>query len=52
MLVLPSKRLLQYYKNSVKQTTGINSDNLQWMKKEAERQGVKEFGRRGGLIVD
>ena len=27
LLVLPSKRLLQYYKNSIKQTTCFNEDN-------------------------
>jgi hypothetical protein len=52
MLVLPSTRLLRYYKNSIKQTTGINNENLQWMEREADRQGVKNFGKRGGLIVD
>jgi hypothetical protein len=52
LLVLPTTRLLQYYKNSMKQTTGINPDNLQWMEREADRQGVKNFGKHGGLIVD
>lgn len=52
MLVLPSKRLLQYYKNSVKQPVGISDDNLQWMKMECSRQSVPDFGKRGGLIID
>ncbi|CAG2197426.1 unnamed protein product [Mytilus edulis] len=33
-LELPSKRLLQYYKNSVKQTPGFNKGNLTWMMKK------------------
>lgn len=52
MLVLPSKRLLQYYKNSVKQPVGISADNLQWMKMECSRQSVPDFGKHGGLIFD
>lgn len=52
MLVLLSKRLLQYYKNSVKQPVGISADNLQWMKMECSRQSVPDFGKHGGLIID
>ena len=52
MLVLPSESLLRMYKNCIKQKPGINEDNLTWMKKEAERQNVSDFGKRGGLIVD
>ena len=52
MLVLPSESLLKMYKNCIKQKPGINQDNLTWMAKEAERQKVRNFGRRGGLIVD
>ena len=51
-LELPSKRLLQYYKNSVKQTPGFNKGNLTWMMKEMEKQNVSEFGRHGGIIID
>lgn len=51
-LQLPSKRLLRYYKNSVKQSPGFCEDNLLWMKKEMDKQNVPEFGRHGGLIVD
>ncbi|CAC5381154.1 unnamed protein product [Mytilus coruscus] len=52
LLVLPSKRLLQYYKNSIKQTTCFNEDNLKWMKQEANNKQVSEFGKHGGLIID
>lgn len=52
MPCLPSKSTLIYYKNGVKQTPGINNDNLTWMKKEAELQSVSTFGHRGGLLLD
>lgn len=51
-LVLPSGRLLSYYKNSVKQDTGFISENLEWMQQEADRQGITAGGRRGGLLID
>lgn len=51
-LQLPSKRLLQYYKNSVKQIPGFNQANLIWMAKEMQKQNVSEFGRHGGIIID
>ena len=51
-LTLPSKRLLQYYKNSVDQATGINTRQLEWMQKEAISKKVSEFGKRGGLVID
>lgn len=47
-LQLPSKRLLQYYKNSVKQIPRFNEANLTWM----EKQNIPEFGRHGGLVID
>lgn len=49
---LPSKRLLQYYKNSVKQPVDISADNLQWMEMVCSRQYVPDFGKHGGLIID
>ncbi|KAK3109107.1 hypothetical protein FSP39_023224 [Pinctada imbricata] len=52
ILVLPSRSTLAEYKNSIKQQPGINTDNLTWMKNEATRQNVSDFGRRGGLIID
>lgn len=51
-LLLPSKRLLQYYKNSVKQIPRFNEANLTWMKKEMDRQNIPEFGRHGGIVID
>lgn len=52
MLILPSKRLLQYYKNSVKQSVGISVDNLQWMAMECSRQSIPDYGKHGGLVID
>ncbi|KAJ8306391.1 hypothetical protein KUTeg_016936 [Tegillarca granosa] len=52
LLVLPSQRLLQYYKNSIKQTTCFNLQNLIWMQKEALKQKVSDFGKHGGLVID
>ena len=52
MLVLPSKRLLQYYKNSVDQAPGINAQQLDWMMKEASAKTVTGFGKRGGQVLD
>lgn len=52
MLILPSESLLRMYKNCIKQKPGINEENLTWMKKEAERQNVSDFGRRGGFVID
>jgi hypothetical protein len=51
-LVLPSKRLLQYYKNSVKQSPGFVQNNFTWMTKEADKQKVSDFGKHGGLVID
>ncbi|KAK3091497.1 hypothetical protein FSP39_020263 [Pinctada imbricata] len=51
-LQLPSKRLLQYYKNSVRQIPGFNEANLTWMKKEMEKQNISEFGCHGGIVID
>lgn len=49
---LPSKRLMQYYKNAVKQLVGISANNLQWMKMECSRQYFPDFGKDSGLIID
>ncbi|CAC5389468.1 unnamed protein product [Mytilus coruscus] len=43
-LELPSKLLLQYYNDSVKQTPSFL--------KEMEKQNISEFGRHGGIIMD
>lgn len=49
---LPSKRLMQYYKNAVKQLVDISANNLQWMKMECSRQYFPDFGKDSGLIID
>lgn len=51
VLLLPTKRLLQYYKNSVKQEVGFSADNLNWMAMESVRQNVSEFGKHEGLVI-
>lgn len=52
MLILPTERLLRMYKNCVKQKPGINSDNFQWMNKEATKQNLSQFAKRGGIVID
>lgn len=52
MLRLPSGRLLQYYKNSVPQNSGLNDEVLQWMEQEARKLNLSEFGKCGGVILD
>ena len=52
MLILPSKRLLQFYKNSVPHAPCIADDNFQWMVKEANKKGIEEHGKRGGILID
>lgn len=52
MLVLPSEYLLVLYKNCVNQITGFNDEVFTWMHNEAERLGIPQDGRVGGLIID
>ncbi|XP_020911962.1 uncharacterized protein LOC110249721, partial [Exaiptasia diaphana] len=52
MFKLPSGRLLSLYKNSVRQSAGLNDDVLDWLLKEADKSNLDEFGREGGLILD
>jgi len=52
MLRLPSGRLLQYYKNSVPQNSGLNDEVLQWMEQEVRKLNLSEFGKCGGIILD
>lgn len=40
ILILPSEKLLQNFKNSIKQETGINKDILHWMSNEAKVKKV------------
>jgi hypothetical protein len=51
-LVLPSEYLLVLYKNCVNQITGFNDEVFTWMHNEAERLGIPQDGRVGGLIID
>ena len=51
MLRLPSGRLLQYYKNSVPQKSGLNDEVLQWMEQEAKKLDLSEFGKCGGIYI-
>ena len=52
MFVLPSERLLQYYKNSVQQEPGLNEEVFQLMREEAEKRNIPQFGRLGGIMLD
>ena len=52
VLILPSTRLLAYYKNFAPQHPGVIQENLEWMRCEAQRQGVPSAGMRGDLCID
>ena len=52
LLVLPSVRLLQMFKNCIKQKSGVNKDNVLWMQREVERQKIPQFGKHSGLVLD
>ena len=39
-VVLPSSRLLQYYKNSVNQVSGLNKEMLAWMQNKAKNKNL------------
>ena len=52
MLVLPSGRLLQMYKNSVKKNPGMNTEVFEMMCNEANRRKLSEIGCRGGIVFD
>ena len=51
-LILPSGRLLQYYKSSAKQQTGFSDDILQWMHTEAKSKNIPPQGMSGGIVID
>jgi hypothetical protein len=36
----------------VPQAPGIVDENFQWMVKEADKKGIKEHGKRGGILID
>ena len=51
MLILPSKKLLQYYKISVKQSVGIRVDTLPFMAMNCCRPSIPYFGKHDGLLI-
>lgn len=50
--MLPSQRVLQYHKNKVQQSTGINHDNLKWMYSESKKLQLGPDNLNGGLLLD
>ena len=52
MLVLPSGRLLQLYKNSIKQEPGLNKEVFKLMRQEAEKKQITKIQKRGGVMLD
>ena len=42
----------RYYKNSIDQKPGWNEEMIDWCKREARRQNLKEDEHWGGLIVN
>lgn len=51
-IILPSNRLIRYYKNSVYQESGWNEQVIEWCAKEASRQELKPHEYWGGLLID
>ena len=51
MILLPSGRQLQKYKNSITQNAGLNKEVFQLMKEEAKKRNILDLGYRGGIIV-
>ena len=49
-MILPSERLLAYYKNAVYQKPGIQPNMMRWMYMEAKKMGTNTFV--GGLLLD
>jgi hypothetical protein len=44
--------IIRYYKNSVNQEPGWNSEKISWCKREAERQKLKDHDYWGGFVID
>ena len=40
------------YRNKIKQEPGINSENIEWMFNEANKQQLNEESRQGGIVFD
>ncbi|CAC5421051.1 unnamed protein product [Mytilus coruscus] len=51
-VVLLSSRLLQYYKNSVNQVSGVNKEMLSWMLNEANNKNIPLEGYERGILLD
>ena len=49
---LPSESTLRRIKNAVPQVAGLDESQIAWMRREADKLGLGEFGRSGGLLVD
>ena len=52
MMVLPSSRLLQMYKNSVKQERGLNQEVFKLMRQETNKRKIGLMGCTGGIMSD
>jgi len=52
ILLLPSESTLIIYRNKIKQEPGINSENIEWMFNEANKQQLNEESRQGGIVFD
>ena len=52
MVVLPSGRLLQMYKNCIRQNPGMNHEVFDLMQKEALKWKIPASGYRGGIMLD
>jgi hypothetical protein len=52
MIILPSGRQLQRYKNTVEQSPGLKTDMLRWMHQAAVKGNVTAAGRKGGIMHD
>ena len=50
--MLPSGRLLQLYKNSIKQEPGLNKEVFKLMRQEAEKKKITKIEKRGGVMLD
>ncbi|CAC5387161.1 unnamed protein product [Mytilus coruscus] len=51
-VVLPSSRLLQYFKNSVNQVSRVNKEMLSWMLNEAKNKNIPLEEYEGGMLLD
>ena len=52
MILLPSGRQLQKYKNSITQNAGLSKEVFQLMREEAKKRNIPELGMCGGIMFD